>query len=119
MANPTTFAAETDMMAVLVASTSQQTITLNPSCSYALYHNSQDNQSTPVSDVNSIFLACNVKSSTSGTAVATGVEATNKAILLAGGVLTIGPNISALKFICASGTPTFNLIRQDNYLGRS
>jgi len=102
MANPSSVGVADADMAVLVSAAADGSITLNPQRTYTLAHDGEQNDGT--TDTNTIYLANNA------TVVRTEAEGANKAKLLFGRELVVGPGITTLHFGTEAGTPTFTVI---------
>jgi hypothetical protein len=102
MANPTSVGVADFNMAVLVCTAGDSTITLNPQRTYTLAHDGETNAG--VTDTATIYLA------NDATVVRTEAEGANKAKLLFGRELVVGPGITTLHFGTEAGTPTFTVI---------
>jgi len=107
MANPT----EIDLdPAVVLATTTEQAIILHSDREYDLQHDGEDE--TGAASVVTIYLAVG-----SGSVDADSSEGSNKAKLLNGRFLTIGPGVRILKFKTGSGKATFTIIGSARYRG--
>jgi hypothetical protein len=95
---------------VLVASTSEGSVILNPDLEYILMHDGEDN--TGASDSNTIYL------SFSGSVDADASEGSDKAKLIETRSFPVGPGLSLMKFKTAAGGPTFTVIPGPNYFGK-
>lgn len=107
MANATSIAG---VPALLAASTANQSIALDPEREYTVQHLAFD--VSGVAAETAIFLGIDA------TAVASYAASATKAVLQSAKALIVGPNVLALNFITASGTPTFQLIPAPKSLNR-
>lgn len=99
MANPETIDGNP---AVLAASTSASSVALNPDREYTIQHLGVDVAGSE--DTNSVFLG------TDATTEATHAADSNKAVLQSEKALVVGPRVSTLHFLTASGAPAFQVI---------
>lgn len=109
--NPTT--AVSEKWAVLQATTSEQTLTLDPGRAYILAHNDRDISGVAASDT--IYLADNASVDNDDS------EGPNKCMLISGRVVQVGPGVTTLKYRLAAGaatSPTFQLLFGPNTMGR-
>ncbi len=89
-------------LAVVAASTAEQSVKLDPAREYSLAHDGQDAQG--YEDTATIYLATDA-----GSVVPNAAEGLNKFKLLAGRAVVVGPHVSVLKFRTAAGAPTFSV----------
>lgn len=106
MANPTTLSTNP---AVLVASTSEFTLTIDGERAYTFAHDSED--SSGDTDSNTIYLAINAAVTADPT------EGNNKIKLINGRSVVIGPGVTRVRFKCASGGPTMTVMPDVHALG--
>lgn len=99
MANPTTL---TDKPAVIDTGTGASSVALDPRRAYGLAHDGEDNAGD--ADLNTVYLAL------SASVDADGSEGDDKAKLVPGRALIVGPNVDTLKFQTAAGGPTFTIV---------
>lgn len=95
--------------AVIAASTTEDVLTLDNRRDYTLIHNGLDVDGNAATT--SIFMANDAASDADLSA------STNKLVLSDGRVVTIGPGLSSVRFKTASGSPTFQVIRNPEYQG--
>lgn len=99
MGNPSSIS---NKPAVLKATTSLQSVDLDGNREYSLGHDGEDD--TGGSDENTIYLGFD----TVGTANET--EGSDKAKLISGRSIVIGPGVDKLYFQTETGTPTFTVV---------
>ncbi|MGE3667683.1 MAG: hypothetical protein AB7G51_13805 [Steroidobacteraceae bacterium] len=88
--------------AVVAASSTPDTVALNPMVAYSIAHDAEDASGTP--DENTIYL------SFSDTVDADSSAGTNKAKLLAGRAMPIRRGVKQIRFASAAGAPTFTVV---------
>lgn len=99
MANPTSIAG---IPAVLVASTSEQSVMLETNREYTLAHDGEN--ASGVADTATIYLAFQ-----SASVDADASEGASKFKLLGGRSVVLGPGLDTVKFKVAAGAPTFSV----------
>jgi hypothetical protein len=103
MANPSSVGVDDANMAVLVTAASDGTVTLNPQRTYTVAHDGERNDGS-TTDTSTIYLANDAVADRDGS------EGANKAKLLFGRELVIGPGITTLHFGTEAGTPTLTIV---------
>lgn len=101
MSNPTSVGVSDGNPAVLEATTTLQAVTLDPQREYTVGHDGEDTAGS--SSTGSVYLAVDAAVDNDAS------EGANKAKLINGRSLVIGPGVGVLKFRTASGSPTFTI----------